>query len=522
MKKLKIIRKKNSKIIWNKLKNYIIFWILTCCSIIIFNIHPTETTNNSNIIKDSKEIIYVFHDYLWNEYILNNESHWSSDSLDFLFNRDVPDQIKWDINQHHSSEVSLANKWENGSNWEFNNEIWDLKDNQISIENIMSDLWIESWSDNNSNYLIINLWNEDKNNKDENIQYKIKEESYRWNNSALVIEKEEYEDTKTYNEKADNEIKDLLNAKRFEYTKDGRVLPTLVEWNEIQFNDKSKAIIAYNNSDYNNKPYEYENNESDNKWITIIDNYAECYTPRWYSIEHWDSVLAYKQLENAPDICNIERRYCWNGKLSWTYTQQWCSVNKNYTYNSRWEAEVPQKQNQWQEEIRWWARQNPDWSTTVKNNEIWWAFVFDRPNRSKTEFTSGDNIVYESEWIEQTNRPYWDCTAPRWEKISHWQYIYAYKHSNWFSDSPCEVQLRLCSMWELFWTYKESRCKTRDSSFIDWINWSPTRDTYSKEKLDLIKKQIKDEEKNYKNERKNATKSIESNVLDKILLILDQ
>lgn len=512
MNKLKIMKKKNSKIIWNKVKNYIIFWILACCSIIIFNIHPTENTNNSNTIEDDKEIMYIFHDYAWNEYILNNTSHWSSDSLDFLFDKEVPDAIKWVENQHYSSEVSLAN------NWDSDNEKEDIKDNQVSLENIMSDLWID-WD--NNDYLVISLWNNDK---DDDTQYKVKEESYEWDNSALIIEKENYENNKTDNEETNNETEDLLNAKRFEYTKEGRVLPTLVEWDEIQLNNKSKTITAYTDSDYNNKSNNNESEESTNKWITIIDNYAECYTPRWYSIEHWDSVLAYKQLDNAPDICNIERRYCWNGKLSWTYTQQWCSVNKNYTYNSRWEAEVSQGQKEGQKEIKWWARQNPDWSVTVKNSEIWWAFVFDRPNRSKTDFISGDsdNIVKESEWIEQTSRPYRDCTAPRWEKIKHWQYVYAYKHSNWFSDSPCEVQLRLCSMWELFWTYKESRCKTRDTSFIDWVNWSPTRDTYSEEKLDLIKKKIKNEEKEYKNSRKDASRSTNSVSLDKILYIMDQ
>jgi hypothetical protein len=77
-------------------------------------------------------------------------------------------------------------------------------------------------------------------------------------------------------------------------------------------------------------------------------------------------------------------------------------------------------------------------------------------------------------------------------------------------------------MWELLWTFTESTCKTRDTSFIDWINWSPTRKTYSKEKLELIKKQIKNEEKNYKNMRENATKSTNSASLEKILYILDQ
>jgi len=497
MNKLRITRKvKNKKIIWKKVKNYIIFWILACCSIIIFNIHPTKVSNNSDSATEDKKIIYIFHDYSGNEYILNEASHWSSDYLDFLFDREVPDSIKWENNQHYSSEVSLANKWKN------KDKEWDIKDNQVSIENIMSDLWLENNSDNES--LVINLWNDDNENSKES--YTVKEESNKWEDT-LIIEKKNHENNDIYNSNEE----DLQNAKLFEYIKDGRVIPILADWDELELNKKNNSIKPYIDTDYDDESY-------NDKWINIIDDYADCMTPRWYKIVHWDSVLAYKQLENAPDICNIERRYCWNGKLSWTYTQQWCSVNKNYTYDSRWDVEAPKKQ----EEIKWWARQNPDWSVTVKNSEVWWWFVFDKPNRSKTEFSSEDNVRHEDEWIEQTSRPYRDCTAPRWEKIKHGQYIYAYKHSNWFSDAPCEVQLRLCSMWELLWTFTESTCKTRDTSFIDRINWSPTRKTYSKEKLELIKKQIKDEEKNYKDMRKNATRSTDSATLEKMLWILDQ
>lgn len=72
------------------------------------------------------------------------------------------------------------------------------------------------------------------------------------------------------------------------------------------------------------------------------------------------------------------------------------------------------------------------------------------------------------------------------------------------------------------WTYTESTCKTRDSSFIDWVNGSPSWNTYSKEKIERIKKQIKNEKKYYENTRKNAEKSTDSDVLDKILYMLDQ
>jgi hypothetical protein len=242
-------------------------------------------------------------------------------------------------------------------------------------------------------------------------------------------------------------------------------------------------------------------------------------TPWWYKIKHGDSVLAYKQIDNAPDICNIERRFCWKWKLSWTYTQQWCSIRKNYTYEQRNSLNTTETTDNG---FKWSTRQNSDGSVTVKSNEIWWDFVFERPNNIYTDYRETDNIRAEGQWIEQTSRPYPDCTAPRWEKVKHWQFIQAFKHANWFSDAPCEAQIRLCSMWELMWTYTESTCKTRDTSFIDRVNGSPSRSTYSKEKIEWIKKQIKNEQDYYENIRKNVPRSTNSDALDKILYILDK
>ena len=513
-------KRKSSKIIWNKIRVYIVSIILICCSVIAFNIHPTNTELNTS---ENQKMIFIFHDYEWNEYILNDTIHGSAGSWDYLFDEEVPDPIKWDEwtkEPVYTDSVSLSNNWKNNDQHKITDEnTWDIKDNQVSIENIMSDLWIDSNSENGEDYLIINLSNEE----DDDVwtSYSVKENN---EDSSLIIEKDNPKNNDKSKENSDKipENNDLLTAKSFSYIKDWRAIPVLVPWDELQikeYNEYNYDFNSSNNSIWNWWYTVQKTNKKESDWVTIIDDYADCMTPRWYKIEHWDSVLAYKQLDNAPDICNIERRYCRNGKLSWTYTQQWCTVNKNYTYDLRWEAEVSQEQ----KEIKWWARQNPDWSVTVKNNEVWWSFVFDRPNRSSTEFWySDDNIREESEWIDQTKRPERGCTTPRWEKVQHGQIIPAYKHANWFSDAPCESQIRLCSMWRLMWSFTESSCKTRDTSFIDWVNGSPTRKTYSKEKLERVKEQIKNEEIYYKNARKNPERSTDSDVLDKILFILDE
>ena len=456
--------------------------------------------------------------------------------------------LKWEEKEFTDS-VSLGD-FVNSQEWESLNEeivnqnTGQIKDNQISISEIISDLWVEQNS-KDSGTLIISVW------KTENIDtenlYTVRE-ILSGNNSSLVIERidthidetdikandersEHLENNKidtisvdttiTWNHEEEvNSIEDdgLLIAKSFTSIEKNRILPVLTPRNDLFFDYNNKTVTYSNNfgTSWNN----YLNNKNSNSsGITVINTYASCMTPWWYKIKHGDSVLAYKQIDNAPDICNIERRFCWKWKLSWTYTQQWCSIRKNYTYEQRNSLNTTETTDNG---FKWSTRQNSDGSVTVKNNEIWWDFVFERPNNIYTDYRETDNIRAEGQWIEQTSRPYPDCTAPRWEKVKHWQFIQAFKHANWFSDAPCEAQIRLCSMWELMWTYTESTCKTRDTSFIDRVNGSPSRSTYSKEKIEWIKKQIKNEQDYYENTRKNAPRSTNSDALDKILYILDK
>ncbi len=521
-----------------KFRRYIDFVILACCLVIAFNIHPSKVVND-NTSSEKHSMIYIFHDYAWNEYIMNDKIHWASSSWDYLFNDEVPDDLKWD-DEKATGSVSLGDLLDNEDlnsdedGWNMDNSV---KDNQISLDDIISELWLDSEnindtekkseSNSDSDILVISIW-DDGLVSDEKNNYIVKEVNSPDDSSSLVIEKTEDDtDNKPSDDSSSKVINDssvesdnLLDAKAFTFIEDGRVLPALISRNDLLFDDNNQPVAYINNSDSNWST----NNQTKESGITIIEDYKDCMTPWWYKIHHWDSVLAYKQMEDALDICNIERRFCWKWKLSGTYTQQWCSVNKNYTYEQWWDVKVVTKET-WNNNIKWGTRQNSDGSVTVKNSEIWvlWSTVFDRPNSTYTDFRdNSNNIKFESSWVEQTTRSYEDCVAPRWERVQHWHFIQAFKHENWFSDAPCEAQIRLCTMWELMWTYTESTCKTWDTSFIDWVNGSPTRKTYSEEKLDLVRKQIKDEKIYYNNARENAEKSTDSDVLDRILYILDQ
>ena len=510
-----------------KFRHYIDFVILACCLVIAFNIHPSNINENNSW--EWHTMIYVFHDYEWNEYIMNNKLHWASNSWDYLFNDEVPNDLKWEDGHVDSVSIwEIINNQSSGSIDENTEDSNDVKDNQISMDYIMTDLWLDSSNaeqkvDEDSDTLVISIW-DIMENVNEDDYYTIEEKQWDNEDSSLIIQKMDdylFEiDVETWNSNDVNndgksEDNDLQIAKAFTFIEEWRVLPGLVSRNDLYFGD-SKEVTAYNDTNL-------DTSKDKKTWgVTIIDDYEACMTPWWYKIQHWESVLAYKQKADAPDICDIERRFCWKWKLSGTYTQEWCSVNNDYTYEQWWDVKPVKKTS---DGFNWKStRQNSDGSVSVKDNNIGWGYIADRPSYTYTNFISDwkGNVRAEKPAVNQTTRKYRDCTSPWWEKVTHWDFVQAFKHANWFSDAPCEMQIRLCTMWELMWTYTESTCKTWDTSFIDWVNGSPTRDTYSEEKLDLVRKQIKNEEKYYREARKNADRSTDSSNLDRILYILDQ
>lgn len=491
--KLKLRNIKEKHILWNKIRCYIDFVILACCLVIVFNIHPITNIDNNS---ERTTMKYVFHDYDGNTYVLNDTVHGTTVSLDYLFKDEVPDSVK-DWKKSWQWTVSLADATKNKDSKQGNENVQkdnntqvneNVKDNQVSIDEIIHELWAD-W---NSGDIVIDF-NNLANDTDNQDSYTVTESS-DW--TTMVITKDGLEDENIQN----------LTWKVFTYVIDGYVQPILIPRDQLSFNKNNKTITYIDDSGV-------AGNLIGNKWVTIIDEYADCMTPRWYKIAHWESVLAYKQKDDAPDICNIERRFCWKWKLSGTYRQQWCSVNTNYTYAQRWEAVITEKPEGRKPDVV----QNPDWSVTVNDDEIWSSFVFDRPSKRSTPgYYRSDNIVIDEE-VEQTTRPHPGCTTPWWEKIKHWELVQAFKHANWFSDAPCEAQLRLCSMWDLIWSYTEPNCKTRDTSFIDRINGSPTWETYSSEKLEWVRDLIEAEE-NYDIDYHRPTYSDQ---LDYILSILD-
>lgn len=526
MKKIKVKKRKEKKLIWNKTKHYIILWIVACCLIVSVNIHPTNIEPSSN-----SDMIYIFHDYERNKYILNESTHGSSDELDYLLDDSIPENIKWK-DYSYTNSVSLENL-----------EAEDINDNQISIENIMNELWIDdsfSWDitivDDSKdtwweyeNTLIIDLSNNSNEIVENNNLYNVTND---W--SILTIKKSKsivsYNNINTWN----NSNNKGTIVKSFKTIPETWVLPSLISLNQLEdLNYKDSISNSNNSTDYNDGAKDYENSKNIG-WVNILPDYADCMTPRWYKISHWESVLAYKQLDNAPNVCNIERRFCRNWKLSWTYPQEWCYTNENYTYTQRNDLEnstktVSNSSKKNNNSQKWFTvneeptielntKQNKDGSVTVYKPETTWSFVFDWPSQTYTNIHNWEDNIEEFIWIEQTRKQHANCITSRWEEVAHWQIIQAFKHANGFYDIPCQTQIRLCSDWKLNGSYEQESCRHWESSFVDRFNGSANNDKYYKEKLKKIKQKIKYEEEYYK-ELKWLS---EEEALDKIFYLLDE
>lgn len=287
---------------------------------------------------------------------------------------------------------------------------------------------------------------------------------------------------------------------------------TTEEKEKTEKNTARKLLFVYQDIFINWRPYI----KHEEKGIHIIDDYRSCSTPWGYSVQHGASVLAYQQDFNTPDMCKIERRFCWDGDLSWTFEQQSCSVNSDYSYFQ--EQFVSYNTNKKSDFVQPTATPSNSAEDLAKgNNQQGIEEIISRPNQGGTEWGTSWNTTSTTRPVDQTEREYPDCKTPRWETVKHGQFIKAYKHKNGFNDAPCQVQLRTCVVGQLEGSYQQLSCTHWDTSYIDWLNNSPTWETYSQAKLEWIK-EIRENEENYKLEYGN---NLKSEALDKILNILD-
>ena len=218
------------------------------------------------------------------------------------------------------------------------------------------------------------------------------------------------------------------------------------------------------------------------EWAIEQPLYKDCKTPRWVTIKHKESILAYQQRKDVPDVCNIQRRTCNNGVLDWTFTQPACDetviyVNSNssskktnsvssnvvsYTkkqvvsYNdTSVKSELIQTPKYAKNE---WAEYDKNWK--LKNGE----------KQPKTDRKNGDEewVIREYDSKEQINVKHYNCKSPWWEIVQHGQFVRAYEFPFWFTHASCRIELRLCVDWELLGSYWYKDCEYLDVTYEEY------------------------------------------------------
>lgn len=214
----------------------------------------------------------------------------------------------------------------------------------------------------------------------------------------------------------------------------------------------------------------------------------DCISPRGTPVKNWEFVISYTQRTDVNNLCNVEKRYCNDWILAWTYNQKECNENVKYEYQ---EAEVKS------------YIQKADTTYTQPN----------KPKNNSANFSIDWKINEKN--IENTDRSYsqswtqtaeskeallkyviWpaDCRDPRWNIIKNWQFITAYKAPLWFIDLECKSEYRYCSDWKLGWSYSYQTCKYKDITYNDYLVWNT--DTDNATALDLMEIVDTEEETN--------------------------
>lgn len=197
-----------------------------------------------------------------------------------------------------------------------------------------------------------------------------------------------------------------------------------------------------------------------------INNYESCTTPWNANINHGESIIAYEQRKDVPNICNAQKRTCNNGILNWSYQQWACKEDVEYKYTRVKVISYNNKQ-------PWDLVQNPKYA---KNDSA----KFDTDGKINPEpkepKSSWDNNVNDSKKNESTTnlskKWYYNCSAPWWEIVQHGQFVKSYQSQLWFVDQQCQVQLRLCIDWKLNGNYGFKKCNHMDITYQDYKWWN--------------------------------------------------
>lgn len=211
----------------------------------------------------------------------------------------------------------------------------------------------------------------------------------------------------------------------------------------------------------------------------------DCETPRWVKIKDKESILAYQQRTDTPDVCNVQRRTCKDWTLDGSFTQPACNEKVQYTYNKSnnidketedtstytKKAVISRNDVAKNELIQTPKYTKNEWAKFDKN----WKLIQWNEDAITIIWSNEEPTISEIDSVEQINKTYYNCKSPRWEIVQHGQFIRAYELPFWFTNASCNVELRLCVDWELKWSYTYKDCQYLDVTYEEYNGLSEER-----------------------------------------------
>ena len=235
--------------------------------------------------------------------------------------------------------------------------------------------------------------------------------------------------------------------------------------------NKDEERVVKNNTTFLSWYKKWDSNE---KVIeTPIKIGVWCSTPRWESISHQETVLAYvSDKSTGNNICMGQVRICNNGILWWSYVYKSCS----YTIDGKTTLSDGSKiyinseasnDNQQRVSLDHYIKKRD----SIPKKYIQPVIIRDNsaPELQEAKWKPMQNTVPPTEGSildnldqitvrEITNTTSSSCTTPRWVKISHGKYVYAYNVSQSSYTNQCISQKRACIDGKLSWSFKHKSC----------------------------------------------------------------
>ncbi len=221
-------------------------------------------------------------------------------------------------------------------------------------------------------------------------------------------------------------------------------------------------------------------------WITSTWS-LDCIAPWGEKVKNKDFILAYEQRKDVNTICNIEKRVCMNGILGGSFKQESCKDDIVYEYNKAEIVSYNQKiLNEYIQPIEMTKEEQKAYNELIQPKppmNSWAEFNTQgqlQPEKEPTtsRWTTSTQVTTQPEVEQESTPSKKSCSAPRWQKINHGQFVKAYKAPRGFVDLACEVELRACVDGTLKGNFRYATCAFNNTTYSEYLNaGSPTSNT---------------------------------------------